>query len=162
MDAAIPKAISAFFDSVNELRKLGVIRSDKYLGDLAEYICAHFYEIELASSGRQAGHDGVDCDGYVQVKYHGSCTRTNIDLGDPDMYDYVLVVLGKTSLLRSNMYTGDFLVYRMSSNSVRQYRNEAKGTYSCGKKPFERTPDKIFNLDETVAQAHLSVMANGG
>lgn len=162
MDAAIPKAISAFFDAVSELRKLGVIRSDKYLGDLAEYICTHFYEIELASSGRQIGHDGIDCDGFVQVKYHGSCTRTNIDLGNPDLYDHVLVELGKTSLLRSSMYTDDFLVYRMSSNSVRQYKNEATKTYSCGKKPFERNPDQVFNLTATVAQPHLSAAENGG
>lgn len=162
MDAAIPKAISAFFDAASELRKLGVIRSDKYLGDLAEYICTHFYEIELASSGRQIGHDGIDCDGFVQVKYHGSCTRTNIDLGNPDMYDHVLVVLGKTSLLRSSMYADDFLVYRMSSNSVRQYKNELTKTYSCGKKPFERNPDQVFNLAATVAQPHLSAAENGG
>ena len=161
MDAAIPKAISAFFDAASELRKLGVIRSDKYLGDLAEYICTHFYEIELASSGRQIGHDGIDCDGFVQVKYHGSCTRTNIDLGNPDLYDHVLVVLGKTSLLRSSKYADDFLVYRMSSNSVRQYKNEAKGTYSCGKKPFERNPDQVFNLAATAAQQPLSAAKNG-
>lgn len=111
------------FDAVSELLEWGIIRSDKYLGDLAEYICAHFYEIEFASSGRQAGHDDIDCDGYVQVKHHGSCTRTNIDLGNPGMYDHVLVVLGKTSLLRSSMYADDVLVYRVSSNSVRQYKN---------------------------------------
>lgn len=146
MEAAVLSAISRFFESVSKLRELGVIRSDNYLGDLAEYIGKHFYEIELAVSSRQVGYDGKDKDGNVQIKYHGSCTRTNIDLGDPNHYANVLVVLGPTSLLRSDRYSGDFLIYRMSSETVRSHLNKSKGTYSCGKKPFARTPDKILSF----------------
>jgi hypothetical protein len=146
METPILSAISEFFDAVAKLRKLGVIRSDKYLGDLAEYIGQHFYEIELAVSGRQVGYDGVDKEGKVQVKYHGSPTRTNIDLGDPNQYDNLLVVLGPGSLLRSTSHAEEFLVYRMSSATARRHLNQKKGTYSCGKLPFARQPDKVLSF----------------
>ena len=81
MNTEIKDAIKEFYDSVEKLKSLGIIRSDKYLGDIAEYISSYFYEIELAESGRQPGHDGSDNEGRVQIKYHGSPTRTNIDLG---------------------------------------------------------------------------------
>jgi hypothetical protein len=144
MEAPILAAMSEFFDAVAKLRKLGVIRSDKYLGDLGEYIGQHFYEIQLAISGRQVGYDGIDKDGKVQVKYHGSPTRTNIDLGDPSKYDNLLVVLGPSSFLRSTANTEEFLVYRMSSAAATAHLNKKKGTYSCGKVPFARQPDKVL------------------
>lgn len=146
MNPEVPIAIRAFFDAAEALRSLGVIRSDKYLGDLGEYICKHFYEITLPSSGRQAGHDGTDSDGRVQIKYHGSATWTNVNLGDPDHYDNLLVVLGPSSRLRPSARIEDFLVYRMSAETVRTYKNEEKGTYSCGKKPFQREPDQVLLL----------------
>jgi hypothetical protein len=148
LDKSILNAISDFFAAVAQLRELGIIRSDKYLGDLGEYICTHFYGINLASSGRQAGYDGTDADGTIQVKYHGSTTRTNIDLGDPEQYQNLLVVLGPSSLLRPTQFAGDFLVYRMSAEQVRRHKNTDKGTYSCGKVPFARKPDQVFNLTE--------------
>jgi hypothetical protein len=69
MNNETKQAISQFFDSIEKLKQLGVFRSDKYLGDLGEYISQYFYNIELAQSGRQLGHDGIDSEGFVQVKY---------------------------------------------------------------------------------------------
>ena len=148
MKAEIRTAVREFFSAAEKLRKLGVIRSDRYLGDLGEYICQHFYKLELAESGRQPGHDGTDPEGLVQVKYHGSCTRTNVDLGNPSYYDHIVVVLGPNSRLRQKGVSGDFLVYRMTAQAVRQHANLEKGTYSCGRGPFERLPDQVLNLED--------------
>lgn len=148
MDSEIRAAIREFFLAASKLRTLKVIRSDSYLGDIGEYICHHFYKLELAKSGRQPGHDGSDADGLVQVKYHGSPTRTNIDLGDPSSYDHVVVVLGPNSLLRPKGIAGDFLVYRMKADSVMQYANPHKGSHSCGRVPFLNPPDQVLNLDD--------------
>jgi hypothetical protein len=131
MNAMALQAIANFFEAVSELRKLGVIRSDKYLGDLAEYICSNFFDIELAASGRQPGYDGIANNARFQIKYHGSSTRTNIDLGDPSQYDTLLVVLGPASMLRDPAFAEDFLVYRMSSESVRSHVRKNQVTYSC-------------------------------
>ena len=140
-------AIKEFFEKVSKLTELSIIHSDKYLGDIAEFITACFYNIELAESGREPGHDGVNEDGKVQIKYHGSITRTNIDLGNPDEYETMFVVLEPNSLLRSNRYQEDFLLYRLSSEQVRQHINEKTQTYSCGKSAFNYQPDKVLSLD---------------
>ncbi len=146
MEQKYKAALVDFFNAIDELKKLGIIRSDKYLGDIGEYICKHFYELELASSGREPGHDGYDKDGKVQVKYHGSITKTNVSLGNPGEYDSLLVVLGPNSLLRCSDYKEDFLIYRMSSEEVKNYHNHSTNTYSCGKTPFLRSPDKRLNI----------------
>tara|TARA_R110001583_G_scaffold125995_2_gene277585 strand:- start:535 stop:1029 length:495 start_codon:yes stop_codon:yes gene_type:complete len=146
MESEIKLAIKTFFEQVDKLKELNVIRSDKYLGDIAEYITTYFYNIELAESGREPGHDGIDEDGRVQVKYHGSITKTNLSLGNPNEYENFLVVLGPNSLLRSTKYEDDFLVYRFSSDEVKVHQNSNSGSYSCGKAPFEREPDKSLNL----------------
>lgn len=148
MDSEVRAAIREFFRAASKLRTLNVIRSDSYLGDIGEYICGHFYKLELAKSGRQPGHDGSDADGLVQVKYHGSSTRTNINLGDPSAYDHVVVVLGPNSLLRPKGVAGDFLVYRIKADAVTQHANPQKGTYSCGRSPFLKPPDQILNLED--------------
>lgn len=148
MDKKIKKAIAEFFISVKTLKDLGVFRSDKYLGDLGEYICKYLYDIELAENGRQQGYDGIDTkdSSLVQVKFHGSSTRTNIDLGDPDKYDYLLVVLGPDSLLRAPSNTGDFLIYRFSSTTVKNYKQGDSNSYSCGKSAFTQAPIKTLSL----------------
>jgi hypothetical protein len=139
-------AIKGFFDQVQKLKDLKIIRHDTYLGDIGEFISAYFYDIELAESGREPGHDGMDNDGRVQVKYHGSITRTNVNLGKPDEYENLLVVLGPNSLLRSHIYEDDFLVYRFTSDEVKAHLNVGSGSYSCGQSPFERQPDRTLNL----------------
>lgn len=146
MSPEVKQAISAFYDAVEELKRLDVIRSDKFLGDIAEYITAHIYNIELARSGREVGHDGIDKDGKVQVKYHGSPTKTNVDLGRPNEYDKLLVVLGPDSLLRHPHHTDDFLIYKFTSVEVRQFANAGGSSHSCGKSPFVRKPDQVMNL----------------
>ena len=143
MNNEVKQSIQRFFEAVTDLKTLEIIRSDKYLGDLAEYISAYFYDMELVESGREPGHDGYDQEGRVQVKYHGSITRTNINLGRPDEYENLLVVLGPNSLLRSPNYTGDFLLYRISSDQVRNHKNQSSGSYSCGKEPFNREPERF-------------------
>lgn len=148
MDTKIKKAIAEFFTSVKTLKCLGVFRSDKYLGDLGEYICKYLYDIKLAENGRQQGYDGIDTkdSSLVQVKFHGSSTRTNIDLGNPDEYDYVLVVLGPDSLLRDPSNTGDFLIYRFSSETVKNYKQGDSNSYSCGKSALTKAPSETLNL----------------
>jgi len=42
MNTEIKEAIKGFYDSVENLKSLGIIRSDKYLGDIAEYISSYF------------------------------------------------------------------------------------------------------------------------
>lgn len=74
------------------------MRSDRYLGDLAEFLCADALDIDLASNLRKIGHDGTRVEVRVQVKYGGG-KKTNVDLGDPDTYQEIYIVLGEESTL---------------------------------------------------------------
>ena len=82
------EALSTFFDSVTALKTCGIIRSDKYLGDIAEFLCQEWYGIELADAGNQIGFDGVVDGLRVQVKYSGGISTT-VDCGDPDLNTFL-------------------------------------------------------------------------
>lgn len=100
-------AITKFKASIKELKDSGVIRSHRYLGDLAEFPCADALKIDLATNLRQAGHDGMRAQLRAQIKYGGGA-KTNVDLGSPLTYEEVYVVLGKDSVVRSHPHDADF------------------------------------------------------
>jgi hypothetical protein len=140
------KALARFAQAVAELRDTGVIRSHRYLGDVAEFLCADAFDIELEENLREGGHDGRRSDLKVQVKYGGG-KKTNVGLGNPDAYDELFVVLGRGSVVRSKKFDGDFLVYRFTSDEVRKLKNRSGG-FSCGSSQFARDPDHIIRLDD--------------
>jgi len=152
MDTNEKKAIQNFYNAVAKLKELEIIQSDTYLGDIGEYITKCSYNIKLAESRREPNIDGHNDEGRIQVKYHGSSKGTNVNLGNPLEYDILLVVLGSDSLLRDLKFKGDFLVYKMTSEEVKAYKNIDEKTgeiksYSCGKKAFKGKPDKELNLN---------------
>jgi len=142
---AIKKAIKDFFSAVDILKELDVMRSDRYLGDLGEYLARQCdYNIELAKNLRNKGYDGTSKSGEkVEVKFHNSTKGRNVSLGDPNTYGYVIVVLGPKSRLRNSAYEGDFLLYKLSASDVAE--NHLKPSKcSAGKRPFDRKPDFTF------------------
>lgn len=54
-------AIEEFFAAAEKLKKFGIIRSDKYLGDIAEFLVVSQLGMSLASSGREAGPHHAFC-----------------------------------------------------------------------------------------------------
>ena len=140
-------AIIDFKASIKELKDSGVIRSHRYLGDLAEFICADALSIDLATNLRQTGHDGMRSNLRAQIKYGGG-TKTNVDLGDPVTYEEVYVVLGKDSVVRSHPHDADFLIYKLTSEEVVAMGQTKNGKYSCGITRFRRTPDEVIYLRE--------------
>lgn len=141
------RALLRFNSSIEELKSASVIRSDRYLGDIAEFLCADAYGIDLATNQRQAGHDGFRQDLKVQIKYGGG-KKTNMDLGDPSTYDEVYVVLGKGSIVRKHVHPADFLVYRLTAEEVRNIGTTPGGRYSCGASQFDRPADQCISVAE--------------
>lgn len=140
-------AIINFKASIKELKDSGVIRSHRYLGDLAEFLCADSLKIDLATNMRQTGHDGMRTLMRAQIKYGGG-TKTNVDLGNPFAYEEVYVVLGKDSVVRSHAHDADFLIYKFTSEEVVAMGQTKKGKYSCGASRFRRPPDEVIYLRE--------------
>lgn len=137
-------AILAFFDAVQELKESMVIRSDRYLGDLAEFLCADEFQIDLAKNLREAGYDGTRGPVKVQVKYGGG-KKTNVDLGDPDNYEEIYIVLGRGSVVRAATPDGDFIVYRLTADQARKMKTR-NGKYSCGAQSFVAAPLRTISI----------------
>lgn len=109
-----------------------MIRSDKVLGDLAEWICVEFYGVSLATSGRNPGYDGVIGERKVQVKAHNSPKGTNLNVGNPDKYDELIVLIGPRSLLRVGPSGQTFHVYRFTADHVNAHFRRDSGWF-CAK-----------------------------
>jgi len=138
-------SINEFFNVVNKLKENGLFTSDKFLGDIGERICESLYSLQLCESGRQSGHDGVCNEGFkYQIKFHNSSKRTNIALGNPDKYDFVLVVIGPESKMK-NFIGNKLAIYKFSSDHVKNSFKNASG-YSCGSKGIADEPNKKFQL----------------
>lgn len=118
MTAEQQEALNAFFEAVTALRNANIIRSDKYLGDIAEFLCQEWYGIELAEAGNQPGFDGEVDGELVQIKYSGG-SSTTVDCGNPEQYDILIIVLGPESVLRPAGYDHiPYLRYRITSERV--------------------------------------------
>jgi hypothetical protein len=133
------EAITNFHSAIKELRNVGVIRSDRYLGDLGEFLCADEFGINLATNLREVGHDGLRNTIKVEIKYGGG-SKKNIDLGNPNNYEEVYIVLGKESVIRPIVDDADFLVYKLSATQVKLCHlvSKADNTYSCAKKVLSK------------------------
>ena len=126
MTEAQSSAINQFFTAVERLKSLKVIRSDKYLGDIAEFICKDQFGLKLATSGRQPGYDGHIQNKKAHVKFAGGSSRT-VDCGDPEQYDELLILLGPKSVLRNELKPKGFVAYRIPSDVVKKKAPHADG-----------------------------------
>jgi hypothetical protein len=138
------KAISEFRRAIEALRATGVIRSHRYLGDLGEFLCADTFGIDLERNLRAVGIDGRRNELRVQIKYHGG-KNTAIDVGDPNSYDELYVVLGPGSVFRPHGYADDFLVYLISSDQVRAFESK-EGKYWCTQNRLGDEPTRHIAL----------------
>ena len=143
-------AISNFMAAAAHLRLLGVIRSDRFLGDIGEFLAAAEYGLKLAKSGRQVGHDTEGDTDRVQIKFHNSVTRTNINVGDPSQYDRLLIVLGPESRLHpGGVHVGKYCFYEFTALIVEQCFKTNKGFY-CAKVALSE-PDRALSLSSIVS-----------
>jgi hypothetical protein len=132
MTAEQTVAIGDFFSSAERLKSLGIIRSDKYLGDIAEFIAASQFGMAMVSSGREPGHDGHIDGRKVQVKYNGG-TSITIDCGNPDSYEDLIVILGPKSVMRQVDLLEPYVIYRIPNHIVRK-----KPPHKDGKRRFAK------------------------
>lgn len=138
--------INTFLTITAELRKEGLFRSDKYLGDIGESICAHLYDLTLCESGREEGHDAIKNGEKYQIKFQNSETKTNFNFGNPDKYDFVLLVVGPACKLKKHTANKEFAIYKFSSEHVRNNFKRSTG-YMCGKDFLPNTPDNLFSYE---------------
>jgi len=132
MDATEKKIIRGYFKAVEKLQDKNIIRSDKVLGDLGEWICVDKFGLVLEESGRHPGYDGKINGEKVQVKVHNSPEGTNLSVGNPEKYNQLIVLIGPRSKLRIEERDDSFHVYRFSSAEVENTMSRSSGYY-CAK-----------------------------
>ncbi|WP_419692474.1 hypothetical protein ACN262_23355 [Burkholderia gladioli] len=152
------KAIDAFFSAVDDLKQLGVVRSGKYLGDIAEFLCCNFLKMELAESKKQEGHDGIIQGLRCQVKFSGG-TSTTVDLGNPGAYDRLIVVLGPDSALRPTDVSGRWIIYNIPSEVVLRKKPHQDGIRRYTKKQLPQSY-RVGGFS-SLSAAELALEANG-
>lgn len=149
-------AITAFFASVDRLQELGVIRSSRFLGDVGEFLCKEAFGTELVAQLRQPGHDGMDGDERVEIKFNNSTAGNNINAGSPAKYDALVVVVGPRSKLReADHKVNEFRMYRFASAEVVRWKT-VKSNYYCAKERLVSCGAKLSLLTRSSA-AHEDV-----
>ena len=144
MNSSEKKLIQEFFASTFKLLDAGIVRSDKILGDLGEWICTKQYDLKLASSGRNPGFDGYIGKKKVQVKVHNSPKGTNMSAGNPAKYDELIVLIGPRSKLRIGSVSDSFHVYRFTAKEVNEKMKRDSGHY-CAKGILENKTYETIN-----------------
>ncbi|ALI04010.1 hypothetical protein C1Y08_00630 [Pseudomonas sp. FW306-02-F02-AA] len=112
------QAIGEFYAAVDRLKSLKIVRSDKYLGDIAEFLAKSELGMTIAESQRQEGYDGHIGERKLQVKYSGGTSNT-VDAGDPSAYDDLVIILGPQSVLRPDKLSDPYVYYRIPSEVVK-------------------------------------------
>lgn len=143
------KAIKQFKLAVQELRRSGVVRSDRILGDIGEFLCAGHFGIELEPNLRERGHDGKLNNKLVQIKYHGG-KSTTVNLGDPKQYAEAFIVLGPESVLRPENEKAEYLVYRLDADALEKSKTD-NGNYHCTKSRLQSDPSARIGLETNAA-----------
>ncbi|MBF0502818.1 MAG: hypothetical protein HQM09_21970 [Candidatus Riflebacteria bacterium] len=138
--------IREFFEASARLLDAKIVRSDKLLGDIGEWLCVKHYGLVLEKSRRNQSYDGWIRGLQVQVKVHNSPEGTNINVGDPEKYDELIVILGPKSWLRVSKTSQTFHVYRFSSKEVQTSMKRNSGYYYCAKKSLNNRPLTFITL----------------
>lgn len=127
-----------FFESVKRLKKNRIVRSSKYLGDIGEYLVQqNVNNVILFENQRNENIDGEVTRGKkklkIQIKMHNGEVGTNIEVGNPEHYDLLYIVLGPDSRLHlKKADLGTFRIYEFTKEQVEKWKT-TKGRYSCAK-----------------------------
>lgn len=143
-------ALNEFLGAVKKLRDYDVIRSEKYLGDIAEFIVQEKFSVKLCKNQREKGYDGLDTKNKkVQIKSHNAPIGTNIQIGavgegKERKYDDLYIVLGPESRLKQ-CSRAVYEVY-VFNDYKQEYSGNKNNIVSFGQKRLHR--GKVIYLDE--------------
>lgn len=141
--------LSDFFDAVQNLRQVNVLRSDKYLGDIGEFIASTIFTVELSNNQREETIDGEINGSTVQVKFNSSPTKTNINVGRARDYDLLVLILSRSSKHFPLSCNSDFVGYLINQDSIlTNFSETANDTFSCTRSILEAFTYREINFDD--------------
>ena len=123
----IKTQLKNFFHSTSQLKQNEIIRSSNYTGDIAEYLCKEIYELDLCKSQREECYDATKNDLLYQIKINNSSQKTNQIIGNPNKYDFLLLLITAESKLFNPIYNEYFMaIYRINSDELKNKSSFAK------------------------------------
>lgn len=137
-----------FYELIKELRNEGIVRSDNIFGDIGEYLCTQIYpNLTLVQSKTNPGYDATEEGKKIQIKFSDSCNAKNINVGKPDEYDVLIVVLGPNSVHRYKKEDcsrkGKILFYRYTNQDVKKKFITKKGFSLSQTKQFKPAEQEL-------------------
>ena len=150
IDNKTKSLLKSFFASTDDLIDRKIIRSSKYTADIAEYLCQEIYKLTLSESQREPGYDGKDKDNKTyQIKINNSKKKTNQEIGNPNSYDYLLLMITSNSKLFDLSLENTFIaIYKLNSKMLLGRKYVAKKEINQSKPEY--IIDKDFGI-KTVA-----------
>jgi hypothetical protein len=145
------QAIRSFFNCLDLLKQLKVIRSNVLFGDIGEFLCTIVFEgLKLVDAKTEVGFDAWLDGKKVQIKFSDSSDAKNISLGNPDKYELLIVVLGSNSAHRMFDDTeDDYLFYKYSSKEVVEKFIVESG-YKLSKTKHFKKSEKQYSLIQNI------------
>lgn len=141
--------LSDFFSVVQNLRQTNVLRSDRYLGDIGEFIASTIFDVELSINQREETIDGEINGNTVQVKFNSSPTKTNINVGRARDYDLMILILSSSSKHFPINCNSDFVGYLIDQNSIiSNFTQTANSTFSCTRRTLEAFEYREINFTD--------------
>ena len=147
------KVLEDFYTSIKMLKMMEIVRSDNIFGDIGEYLCTKVYpRLQRVQSKINPYYDAIENGKKIQIKFSDSKDTKNIDVGNPDKYDGLIVVLGPNSVHRYANEVAErknkILFYRFSSKEVKaKFKIQSDHYTLCKRKQF-RKADAELNAAE--------------
>tara|TARA_R110002111_G_scaffold39049_1_gene73963 strand:+ start:108 stop:587 length:480 start_codon:yes stop_codon:yes gene_type:complete len=148
----VSAALIRYYESLQELRLLGIIRGDNIAGDIGEFFALRFLGAELETSQRTQSIDGILNGRRVQVKYSQATQSRNINIGNPNTYDDLILVLHSRSRHFPHNNNSDFVIYTIPSSDVASnFTRLVSGKYTCTRNMISKI-ESIQQRNITYAQ----------
>jgi len=143
------ESILNFFYCQSKLEYLDVSRSTNSICDIAEFICSKYFKITLCKSQRNEGFDAFGNNNEksrIQIKINNSNKGTNQNIGNPEKYHYLYLLVTSNSLLFNNKFTDSFIViYKIDSIDLRGMQTIAK-TFLSKHNPIMKLNSKLEKI----------------
>ncbi|WP_442636557.1 hypothetical protein [Rossellomorea marisflavi] len=120
-----------FFEVVNKMKSANIIRSDRFLGDIGEFIISKELNVKLESNLRNEGFDATLKDKKYEIKYANG-SKTNVSVSAEADYEYLVVLVGGDSKLSKNKVSGTFDVFLIPKENILKEANKGNKNYSFG------------------------------
>lgn len=139
-------ALNNYLNSVNKLKKLKVVRSQKVLSDYSEWLCCNLFSCSISNNKNEPGWDISDTKSKYQVKHHCKASQNKNRWTTIKNYnfDFLILIIFTESLKIKELYKINKSSLVKLKDGDRVYWNSLK-KYILNKEKFTEEQQLFFN-----------------